>query len=556
MHIRTRYKILFGVTIVLAALYLVTDFKSVPDADATGGAFTSTKHGGADVDSEPNDGVDRSVHPDVGAFYYDDSEAGEYKPGECNHCHEPHASFGGIEPPYLLFRDNDNDLCWYCHENINFDPIFGGGVGRWRFYQGETIFTASSHGLSTSFTWPGDDGLVSPSTIWPRDRVRPNADRYKCINCHTPHGILGASGNVYDSDAVPASVQSDTAKPAIETAYLIPRQAIAWEEALCLNCHDSGGPALQGGSQFTTTNVKEQLTKTYNHPVTDTTKSGIHNLKDEDNPSTGWFSSNVHSECTDCHNPHVAGGYGSTSTTFPFGIVHQPSGTTTWNTNRGTRTQPVLVGPVNEGAWGIDVTESSGSIGSRIDALSATFGDKLYNLCLKCHSSFGMTANSVASSSASDLATDEGFAEWTSLNENRYLQDLEDNFKTSNTGYHPVFGQGKNLPSTGANSNWSGAGRRDDIKNEFTLSQTFVPPWRHTDTVTCVDCHEDEASTVGSGSPSYSTPRGPHGSSRYFILRELDCNITYDICDDAGCTTTSTIDYSTYLPTGGNASEF
>jgi hypothetical protein len=99
MHIRTRYKILFGVTIVLAALYLVTDFKSVPDADATGGAFTSTKHGGADVDSEPNDGVDRSVHPDVGAFYYDDSEAGEYKPGECNHCHEPHASFGGIEPP-------------------------------------------------------------------------------------------------------------------------------------------------------------------------------------------------------------------------------------------------------------------------------------------------------------------------------------------------------------------------------------------------------------------------------------------------------------------------
>jgi hypothetical protein len=145
MHIRTRYKILFGVTIVLAALYLVTDFKSVPDADATGGAFTSTKHGGADVDSEPNDGVDRSVHPDVGAFYYDDSEAGEYKPGECNHCHEPHASFGGIEPPpfttephaYLLFRDNDNDLCWYCHENINFDPIFGGGVGRWRFYQGD-----------------------------------------------------------------------------------------------------------------------------------------------------------------------------------------------------------------------------------------------------------------------------------------------------------------------------------------------------------------------------------------------------------------------------------
>jgi hypothetical protein len=114
MHIRTRYIILFGATAALASLYLLTDFKSVPDADATEGAFTETKHGGEDVDGEPNDGVDRSVNSEVGAFYYDATEAGKYKPGECNHCHEPHASFGGSEPPpattephdYLLFRDH------------------------------------------------------------------------------------------------------------------------------------------------------------------------------------------------------------------------------------------------------------------------------------------------------------------------------------------------------------------------------------------------------------------------------------------------------------------
>ncbi|MHC4278334.1 MAG: hypothetical protein ACYSTI_13600, partial [Planctomycetota bacterium] len=99
MHVKIRYILLFAGVLAMAALYLVMDFKSVPDADATGGAFTDTKHGGGTVDGVSHPGVDRSVNPANAPFYSSDSEAGEYNPGECAHCHEAHSSFGELEPP-------------------------------------------------------------------------------------------------------------------------------------------------------------------------------------------------------------------------------------------------------------------------------------------------------------------------------------------------------------------------------------------------------------------------------------------------------------------------
>ena len=71
------------------------NFENPPDAGATGNAFRYTKHGGGTVDGIPYSGVDRGVnYDDYTLFYNENPEAGKYNPGECAHCHEPHASLG------------------------------------------------------------------------------------------------------------------------------------------------------------------------------------------------------------------------------------------------------------------------------------------------------------------------------------------------------------------------------------------------------------------------------------------------------------------------------
>ncbi|MEK7773693.1 MAG: cytochrome c3 family protein, partial [Deltaproteobacteria bacterium] len=195
------------------------------DASATGDAFPDVKHGGGTTDGvTPYDagngpGVDRSVNPDYGTYYNNtNSEAGQYKGGECTQCHEPHASFGGDEPPpinssadpYLLMRygtsvTNYAELCWYCHDNmtLNGNPT---GYGYWGFYQGSTVYQAGSHynPPAGSFYWPPTTG--DPVSIWPRrDRSGlPTGNRGSCLNCHTPHGIKeGGTSTAFDTGAVP-----------------------------------------------------------------------------------------------------------------------------------------------------------------------------------------------------------------------------------------------------------------------------------------------------------------------------------------------------------------
>src|SRR3989338_6839413 len=108
-------------------------FQIIPNAFATGGAFKDTKHGGGIVDGIDFEGVNRALsNPDYPSGLYnvnvDNPEAGQYQSGECAHCHEPHSSFGGDEPPpdnnaanpYLLMKygssvTNYSELRWYCH---------------------------------------------------------------------------------------------------------------------------------------------------------------------------------------------------------------------------------------------------------------------------------------------------------------------------------------------------------------------------------------------------------------------------------------------------------
>ncbi|MEE9614186.1 MAG: hypothetical protein V3W31_04430, partial [Thermodesulfobacteriota bacterium] len=184
--------------------------------------------------------------------------------------------------------------------------------------------------------------------------------------------------------------------------------------------------------------------------------------------------------------------------------------------------------------------------------------DYVYNLCFKCHSYWAANTtqgsiNGIGITSPSTVSPKA----WTNADipANEPMTDVATEFATGNLGYHPLYAKGLNQPDVAGvrNPNWcSGGGTtygaactattgtRWDLRNDATyvdtLSQNFVPPWRHDSFVTCVDCHEDNSET---------TPRGPHGSSRPFILRQVDGSISYAICSNATCTTSTTVSYAT-----------
>lgn len=268
--------------------------------------------------------------------------------GACSQCHSQHASYGGasIGGPYdyALFAANTNSLCYTatgvgpCHNTSSALTI----------YQGSTIYNQSSHAISSSVVWPG-----------PTPAARSMSDWGKCVNCHNPHGYKDATG-------------------------LIPNMAFSREENLCLTCHD-GSPARK--------NIYSELQKTYRHPIT--TYNGRH-LTSENGDPTKFGTTNRHSECEDCHNPH----YDKADSTSP-----PPP-------NASNRMIGVSRIKVTNGSAGTTPTYIH-------KAPNDTSFSYEYEICFKCHSSW-----TTQPSGQSNLAVF---------------------FNSNNPSYHPVEAQGKNL---------------------------------------------------------------------------------------------------------------
>ncbi len=563
-----KFKVLILIVLISSFLYISFDNVFINNAMATGGAFVGggAKHGGGTIDGNVFGGVDRldSLDPALGIFYYDDfpsNEAGEYPQGECSHCHEMHNSFGGSAPPpddgfapdttagipddYLLFGDHGNGICFYCHNamDVGYSPAIPQGYGYFGFYQGEDNFSASSHGTSVNFEWPGSALLTAGGGVanYARDFDRDTAGvtTNQCVNCHTPHGMQGG----FDSGTAPAAGNYSTDTNLLSTT--VPRQLIAREEALCLNCHD-GSPA--------TTNIKAQVDKYLlvggatgsGHPVRSAADAGNHDLANEGGASAGWITNATkHAECTDCHNPHAV----------KSGTVFQSSAVafTAYRT-AAIGTDGIYAGGVNKGVWGVNVTLTTGEVTGSVEDTSIasdTYSKLyLYQICLKCHSAWAWGGAHVQTPSGAAVAplwnSSSSASRWANSDANSArtlglsLTNVAWEFATNRVSYHPVFAKGKNMPenSTKRNPNWcteatdvynttctSATGTRTDLtaatpfsRANETLSQNFVPPWLHTSMITCVDCHEDDDETA---------PRGPHGSARPYILRKLDTTLTF-----------------------------
>jgi len=233
--------------------------------------------------------------------------------GDCDACHTAHGR-GEVVYEHALLGPNENSLCDRCHAT----PWAGGS------YAGTAPYLGSSHGTDPGTVWPGPT---------PPPRTEAGAAG-KCVNCHEPHGLLDAAGE-------------------------IPMLAVRREEALCLTCHD-GAPA--------TANIGADLVKPYRHPVATYTER--HRGPAESQP--GDFATlpldHRHAECQDCHNPHIAAA-------DPGGPPPAPALS---RVNVGVSRVRVQNGPAG--------TPPTYTFAAGSDTLSAPLAE--YQLCFKCHSSW------------------------------------------------------------------------------------------------------------------------------------------------------------------------
>jgi predicted CXXCH cytochrome family protein len=129
-----------------------------------------------------------------------------------------------------------------------------------------TNWSVSSHSTSTK-TWNG----VNPNP-WPySDATMTTVAQNACENCHNPHN---SGSNVMN----------------------LKYQA---EENNCLDCHNGNAA---------TKNISAQFAKTYKHNISG--YIGVHDA------SEAAQITNMHVECIDCHNPHMAKNQAATAPTI------------------------------------------------------------------------------------------------------------------------------------------------------------------------------------------------------------------------------------------------
>ncbi len=216
-------KIILRVLLIISAISIAFTVFFIPRrVEGTGGAFPNTEHGGTDA-TYP----DRSYYPStdnvtgVSRGHLDTYYSTGYNRGECVHCHEPHASYGGSEAvpnwsshgsdgegpdQYLLFSNYSSkstrvDFCGYCHTAE--DPDANGNpfdTPSDYSFQGATKFKSTAH-YQPQFgrnpvQWPGG----SRGSTYP---AKSSSDSGTCVNCHSPHGYPYSSSYVSASSGTP-----------------------------------------------------------------------------------------------------------------------------------------------------------------------------------------------------------------------------------------------------------------------------------------------------------------------------------------------------------------
>jgi len=377
---------------------------------------------------------------------------------ECTSCHDPHIRsadnaenikflrlhrFQKVNPSGVFNKDSDIN-CLACHKKE-------GWVGSVHADQATASHVYSS-AESTKREIPAD------TQVW----------ETACNACHDPHSVTDARHLMRQSITTGAT-DHDIDKT-------------------CYECHGSGAisvlevagstkdiESLGGHSTFDFDNNKED-----------------HQIVSGDFEETQDSLKNRHVTCTDCHNPHRAAKNSS----------HDLTGLTTQSTHDHSSTATTPHNNIASGAlrgasgvepiYGAATFENPYSTVSDITytelkgvAPATEVVEKEYQVCLKCHSNYGISTSDLTAKVAKNLAME--------------FQPALDVRGNNHNSWHPVI--------DGAASSDAGATLVD--------SNNFVAPFDNgigEQTMHCSDCH---------GSDANPDVKGPHGSS---IAGQLTAN--------------------------------
>lgn len=258
------------------------------------------------------------------------------------------------------------------------------------------------------------------------------------------------------------------------------------ESQLCYTCHDGSGSTFNVAAEFSAvTSTNDVSTASYysHQPSYNGSPFTPHSLG-----SSNEFGGvlNRHSDCGDCHNPHLAAGSGN-ATAAASGWA--PS----YRLN---------------GVSGVAAAYNGAAISyTFIDGKSGQLG-KEYQLCFKCHSSYTVLTPNPGGLPSRDMNL-----------------DVAAEFNPGNSSFHPIEAAGKNQTAAMAVSLAGG-----------TLWQ-FQP----TDTVRCGNCHANGAITAASAPTADSNLPSHTSAYRGILLRNYEdrvlpsAGVAYDPTDFTLC---------------------
>lgn len=470
--------------------------------------------------------------------------------------------------PTNTYSDGNDIICLACH-----DKGMQGNGNSWAYsaHANENIAT-QTYSTTAADTREFPRGMP----VW----------KVSCLNCHDTHTVSGARRLTRSGGSGTASTLEET----------------------CYQCHSSSSILT---STTSVPNIQADFAKTYRMPITTADqKSGTerHDIGGSFNDGfaggagttgsdcsgtenkcgadfverqaylgKGNETTNRHVECTDCHNPHrvvrhhlysgISGSITSTQTDKEGTHTHVDDGTTL-HTN--------LASGVLRGAWGVEPSYGSNSFHAAANNFIVRRGDpgadfilaapnstltagydvdtksyvtREYQICLKCHSTYGYNSPPNLDANNADGLTPKGTNTVPGVgnaltqysDQAKEFQAPASHANESTTSTCPNVNcveLGNDGGAVGANYNrhnhrsWHPVMRatgRTAAKRSLTASTAFRQPWSNavgTQTMYCSDCHGSNVTSTSSVIPNGTVPStgagnpwGPHGSENPFILK-------------------------------------
>ena len=296
-----------------------------------------------------------------------------------------------------------------------------------------------------------------------------------CKNCHDPHASDYARLTAWTAPVGAEKV--GTWVPNVGTRANA-TAALSQEENLCYQCHGNGTAAYPQATGAADVYTPANPTGGTNNKHVMSAYSGRHA---DTEVASEVGSTNRHSECVDCHDPHAARKVSGTATqntlntSMPGGALYGAWGAKPDYAN-STRDDVTNPGTYN---WG-DPTWS-GDEGLRLTGAST---DTEAYLCFKCHS--GNTSQPAGQG------------------------DTAQEFNPSNFSVHNVLGQSVGVQEAFTYTGWSGTAYVTYTNTwQFPTVGVFAGSYNQDTMLTCTSCHTNEAA---------GDAKGPHGSAVRWLL--------------------------------------